>query len=608
MPTTSTLDHRRGAAREAARHSNDSAATHAVPTLSLPFCLPLALGLAFSLFTSGCALLSPGALLPDALALSDEAARAVEEAQATDLRLTNPWFTAEQSAINTSARFVAGEPRAKNVILFIGDGMGVSTVTAARILEGQQHGEAGEDNQLAFETFPFVALSKTYNTDAQVSDSASTMTAMVSGIKTKTGVLGVDESVRRGDHTSVKESQVLTILEEAEMRGLATGVVSTATITHATPAGCYAHVPFRFWEDDSRMSVDAREDGFPDIARQLVEFPYGDGLEVALGGGRTHFKPKGEVDPENPRRPGSRVDGQDLTQLWVDRYDNAEYVWSLDQMNAVDLEKTQHLLGLFEPGNMKWEADRKGDAAGEPSLAEMTKVAIDVLDNNPNGFFLMVEGGRIDHGHHAGNAYRALTDTIALSDAVRVALENTKGEETLIVVTADHSHTLSISGYPKRGNPILGKVVGVNWFGKGEDQIGLDALKKPYTTLSYANGPGYTGASKSQPEGAHNWGHQPCEQRPPFECEFEGIAEGRPDLSEVDTEDSSYLQEATVPMAQETHAGEDVPIYAQGTRAALFHGVREQNYIYHALVEAFGWTQNGVPISTRSSTRISSQR
>ena len=559
----------------------------------------LASGLAFSLLASGCASLSTHSNSATPLTLSDEAARAVAEAEATDSRRDNPWFVAERAAISESARFVAGERRAKNVILFIGDGMGISTITAARILEGQQRGESGEENKLAFETFPFIALSKTYNTDAQVSDSASTMTAMVSGLKTKTGVLGVDESVRRGDHTSVDASSVLTILEEAELRGLATGIVSTATVTHATPAGCYAHVPFRFWEDDSRMSEGARDDGFPDIARQLVEFPYGDGLEVALGGGRTHFKPKGEADPEDPRRPGGRVDGQDLTQAWTERHANAEYVWSLDQMNAVDLDQTQHLLGLFEPGNMKWEADRKDDLAGEPSLAEMTKVALDVLDNDADGFFLMVEGGRIDHGHHAGNAYRALTDTIALSDAVRVALENTNAEETLIVVTADHSHTLSISGYPKRGNPILGKVVGINWFGKGEDQIGLDALELPFTTLSYANGPGYTGASKSQPEGAHSWGHQPCELRPPFECEFEGIKQGRPDLSEVETSGSDYLQEATVPMAQETHAGEDVPIYAQGTRAALFHGVREQNYIYHALVEAFGWTQNGVPNSTR---------
>jgi alkaline phosphatase len=229
----------------------------------------------------------------------------------------------------------------------------------------------------------------------------------------------------------------------------------------------------------------------------------------------------------------------------------------------------------------------------------MTGLAIDLLSKDEDGFFLMVEAGRIDHGHHAGNAERALTDTIALSDAVALALAKTNASETLIVVTADHSHTLTISGYPKRGNPILGKVVGINWFGDGGDQIGLDATGKPYTTLSYANGPGFTGSSEDQPEGPHHFAHTPCSQRPPFGCSYEGIESGRPDLTEVDTESPEFMQEATVPMGTETHAGEDVPIYAGGARAGLFQGVREQNYIYHAMVEAFGWTQAGRPVALR---------
>jgi alkaline phosphatase len=520
-----------------------------------------------------------------------------------DPRERNAWFAAGRAAASNATRFIPGERPAKNVILFIGDGMGISTVTAARILEGQNRGQAGEENLLSFEGLPFVAFSKTYNTDAQVSDSASTMTAMVSGVKTKTGVLGVDEHVRRGDHTSVRTSRVLTILEEAENRGLATGVVSTATVTHATPAGCYAHVPFRFWEDDSRMPPEAREAKFPDIARQLVEFPFGDGLEVALGGGRKHFTPKGLPDPEQSQKSGSRLDGRNLTREWVEAREGSAYVWNRDQFAGLDTATTRRVLGLFEPDNMKWEFDRADDEAGEPSLAEMTDVAIELLSKDDDGFFLMVEAGRIDHGHHASNALRALTDTIALSDAVRVALEKTDPSETLVVVTADHSHTLTISGYPKRGNPILGKVVGLNWIGKGEDQIGLDSLGLPYTTLSYANGPGYTGASHQQSEGAHQWPHNPCSGRPPFKCSTRGIQDGRPDLSQVDTEVPAFIQEATVPMAQETHAGEDVPIYAGGARAGLFHGVREQNYIYHAMVEAFGWTNSSDPVDSAQFVR-----
>lgn len=521
------------------------------------------------------------------------------KAPGPDPREENAWFQAGRAQIASSARYIEKDRPAKNVILFVGDGMGIATVTAARILEGQSRGETGEENQLSFETLPHVAFSKTYNVDAQVSDSASTMTAMVSGVKTVTGVLGVDETVRRGDHSSVEGAHVLTILEEAEARGLATGVVSTATVTHATPAGCYSHVPFRFWEDDSRMSSAAREASFPDIARQLVEFkgPNGqsDGLEVALGGGRKHFTPRGEADPEEPNAVGRRVDGRDLTKEWLEAREGSAYVWNRSQLDQLDIAKTDHLLGLFEPGDMNWETDRAADEAGEPSLAEMTDVAIELLSKRDEGFFLMVEAGRIDHGHHAGNAQRALTDTIALSDAVRLALEKTDPTETLIVVTADHSHTLTISGYPKRGNPILGKVIGIDWFRGTGDVEGRDALKRPYTTLSYANGPGYTGGSDDQPPGSHTFPHSPCEQLG-GDCSYEGVTDGRPDLSETDTTDPSYLQESTVPMGTETHAGEDVPIYAGGPRAALFHGTREQNYIYHAMVEAFGWTRAGQPV------------
>jgi alkaline phosphatase len=483
-----------------------------------------------------------------------------------DEREGNDWFAAGRKTVAEASVFISDEGPAKNVILFVGDGMGISTVTAARILEGQRRGETGEENRLAFETLPYVAFSKTYSTDGQVSDSAATMTAIVSGVKTQLAVLGVDERVRRGDHTSVDASRVLTILEEAEDRGLATGIVSTAGLTHATPAGCYSHVPLRVWENDSKLSRQAREAGFPDIARQLIEFPHGDGLEIALGGGRAHFTPKGTPDPENTRISGHRDDGRDLTREWVDARGGSSYVWNREQLAAIDRDKTKHLLGLFEPDHMKFEADRGDDTSGEPSLAEMTEFAIDTLSRDPDGFFLMVEGGRIDHAHHLGNAYRALTETIALSDAVRVALEKTRAEDTLIVVTADHSHTLTISGYPMRGNPILGKVVGWSRKEEGQNETAVDGKGKPYTTLSYANGPGYV-----------DEGH-------------------RPDLTHVETEEPDYLQEATVPMRSETHAGEDVPIFAGGPRSALFHGVREQNYIYHAMVEAFGWTRAGVPI------------
>ncbi len=500
-----------------------------------------------------------------------------------DERLQDPWFRAGREAV-LRARQLTGEggDRARNVILFVGDGMSVPTVTAARILEGQRRGESGEENLLAFERLPHIALSKTYNTDRQVPDSAGTMTAMVSGVKTRYGVLGVDASVARGDHTGVAAGRVPTLLEEAEERGLATGVVTTTNLTHATPAACYAHTPERNWESDAALSQAARAAGFPDIARQLVEFDRGDGIEVMLGGGRAHFLPATAPDPEHPSLMGARRDGRDLTAEWRQRYPDGAYVWNREQFAAADAEAAKQILGLFEPSHMRFEADRASDPGGEPSLSEMTTRAIEILSRNPRGFFLMVEGGRIDHGHHFNNAYRALTDTIELSNAVRAALDKTDPRETLIVVTADHGHTLSISGYPRRGNDILGLTE------SPVEGPGLDALGLPYTTLSYANGPGYTGASSSEPEGSRRLPvGLPLLSRWPLGVQ--GITQGRPDLSRVDTADPLYMQEATVPLFRETHTGEDVAIYAGGPGAALFHGVQEQSYIYHAMVEALGW-------------------
>jgi alkaline phosphatase len=211
----------------------------------------------------------------------------------------------------------------------------------------------------------------------------------------------------------------------------------------------------------------------------------------------------------------------------------------------------------------------------------MTAKALDVLERSPKGYFLMVEAGRIDHGHHAGNAYRALGETVELSNAVRVALERTKRDQTLIVVTADHSHTLTFSGYARRGNPILGLVVGSSGEGAPSPEPAKDASGRPYTTLSYANGPGYPGATDLQPEGPKKFPHYGYKSA-------SGVTKGRPDLSHVDTTAPSYLQESTLPLGAETHGGEDVPIYAGGPSAALFHGVREQNYIYHAMKAALG--------------------
>ena len=489
---------------------------------------------------------------PITLALSSLLFIAANSHAATVVENPKFWIASGTASIQASEKLTANNNTAKNVILFVGDGMGISTITAARIFEGQQQkvNRGGEENSLSFEKLPHLALSKTYSVNQQTPDSAPTMTAIISGVKTNDGELSVGADVKRQEKSAaiVKANSVKTLLEQAEEKGLSTGIVTTARLTHATPAACYAHTSERDWESDANVPADAT---VSDIAKQLLNFNYGNGLEVAMGGGRSNFLPETMTDPEESLKKGSRKDGLDLTQQWLTKYPKSAYVFNKTGFDAVNTKNTDHLLGLFDMSHMEYEADRAKDTGGEPSLTEMTVKAIDILSKNKKGYVLMIEAGRIDHAHHAGNAYRALSDAVELSNAVRKALEKTNEKDTLIVVTADHSHTFTIAGYPQRGNPILGLVKE-----PGKDTFAKDANGMPYTTLGYANGPGYRG----------------------------GVA--RADLTAVDTLHPDFLQEATIPLASETHGAEDVAIFANGPKAHLFHGIQEQSYIYQVMATA----------------------
>jgi alkaline phosphatase len=493
---------------------------------------------------------------------------------------TNSWYQESAAAVaqtNHHLQRIATQPgSAKNIILFVGDGMGVSTVTAARILDGQQKGMLGEENSLSFGRFPFVGLSKTYNVDAQTPDSAGTMTALISGVKTDAGTLGIDEDVIRGDCASVAGNELFTALELAEIAGLSTGIVTTTRITHATPAATYAKSPERNWEDNSQLPFEAVAGGCEDIASQLINFKANlqarysgaktNGIEVVMGGGRRHFLPN--IKSANSADAiseieGDRTDGRNLVKEWRSLYPSGVYIDDKAGFDGVDSKVTKQIFALFNESHMRYAADRKNDISGEPTLTEMTAKAIDILDNHPDGFLLVVEAGRIDHAHHAGSAYSALTDTIEFSRAVQAAVEGTSADETLIIVTADHSHVFTMAGYPKRGNPILGKVVSI-----GEDKPALAADGMPYTTLGYANGLGFRNLF-SQTDADHSYHSHP--------------ATGRYDLSKVNTQAAGFHQEALVPKESETHGGEDVAIYATGPGAHLITGSNEQSIVFHAI-------------------------
>lgn len=476
------------------------------------------------------------------------------------------WFLSGAAA---AADRGAARGRARNLVLFVGDGMGMSTVAAARILEGQRMGAPGEEHRLAFEDFPHTAFSRTYNTDRQTPDSAGTMTAMATGVKTRMGVLAVGPSAARSDCGAAAGDELVSLLEIAKLAGLSTGIVTTTRITHATPAATYAHTPERNWEDDVTLGPVAAASGCKDIAVQLVEPRLGQGPDVAFGGGRDRFLPR--------EAGGARADHRDLIAEWSKRT-GGRYVEDAAALGELDPADRLPWLGLFAHDHLQFEHDRLRIAPSEPSLADLTRAAIGRLSRDPDGFVLLVEGGRIDHAHHFGNAHRALTDTIAFSDAVRAALELVDLDDTLVVVTADHSHVLTFAGYPLRGNPILGLVRGVSGEDTPEGPYAVDSLGLPYTALSYANGPGYSGASDRQPEGAKRYRHE-------FSA-MTAISAGRPDLHGADPTDPDFMQEASVPLKDETHGGEDVPVYATGAGAAAFRGSLEQHVLFHLMLQS----------------------
>ncbi|XP_056419204.1 intestinal-type alkaline phosphatase 1-like [Hyla sarda] len=431
---------------------------------------------------------------------------------------------------------------AKNIIMFLGDGMGVPTIAAARIYQGQLKKQSGEENILEMETFPYVALSKVYNVDAQVPDSAGTGTAYLCGVKGNSGTLGVSAAAKYGVCETANGNEVKSILYRAKKAGKSVGIVTTTRVQHASPAAAYAHSANRDWYSDNEMSQAMIEKGCKDISYQLV---HNTDINVILGGGRAYMVPSGTPDPEYPSSSSSRglrKDNLNLTKMWLDERKGSIYVWNKEQLDAVNPDTTDYLIGLFEPKDMKYELSR--DPSFDPSLAEMTEKAIKILRKNPKGFFLFVEGGRIDHGHHDTNAKNSLTEAVEFDKAIHTAGELTSEDETLTVVTADHSHVFTFGGYTDRGNSILGKA----------PNRASDGL--PYTSLLYGNGPGYKVVNSS-----------------------------RENITTVNIE-GDYRQQTAVPLSSETHGGEDVAIMAKGPFAHLFHGIHEQNYIAHVMAYA----------------------
>lgn len=299
------------------------------------------------------------------------------------------------------------DTRVKNVILFIGDGMGLSQITVGRL---HAHGTS---DKLNLEKMPVTGYLYTNSIDNLITDSAAGATALAAGFKTKNGMIAM-----LPDGSAVK-----TILEEFRDRRRATGVVVTCSVTHATPACFAAHVK-------SRQNETL-------IAEQLVH----SGVDVILGGGKHFFIP--QTDSASRRKDNKNL----IDEAIANGY---RLVETRDQLKDI---RELKVLGLFQ-------LDALRHAPSEPSLAEMTRKAIELLKQNRDGFFLMVEGSQIDWGGHANDLDYVIREVLSFDEAVKVGLDFALNDRhTLVLVTADHE----TGGLAINGGSFDGKELEVGW-------------------------------------------------------------------------------------------------------------------------------------------------
>jgi alkaline phosphatase len=299
-----------------------------------------------------------------------------------------------------------------------------------------------------------------------------------------------------------------------------------------------------------------------------VESDSGKKLDIMLGGGRASFLPwSRKPQPANrtgPTPPGFdyedendmwenyRDDGRDLLDEWENLNGKRKYIDSLGQLLAKNLTDADKVMGIFTNSYMVW--DDMAEAKGKPTIAEMATSAVSFLKAKagPEGFFIMIEGGRIDAAHHNGHAVRALSETLAFDKAIEEVLKLVDLEETLVLVTADHAHTMSIGGYTHRELNITGSNAGEDLADNTMDDLSI---------LSYGNGPGFRNLMT---EG---------------EGDYTQINRSNVTLAVNQSAPLKFRQPSASPLRSETHGGDDVGIWAAGPWSSLIHGVHEQSYI-----------------------------
>ncbi len=444
----------------------------------------------------------------------------------------------------------------KNIIFFLADGLGNNTLTAARIFA------VGEEGDLTLDTLPESAFVKTYSNDAQVTDSASSMSAYMTGMKSNNGVISMSTdtlSIAPGPDANGNKTvarcgngrAVPTLAELAKARGMAVGVVTTTRVTDATPAAVYAHACHRGMETDIAAALVPGGAGYNQALGA-------NGIDVLLGGGTDAFTANAAG--------GVRADGRDL--LAELRAKGFRSVTDSAQLNAVDARSGAPLVGLFARKNLSYDAAR--DPARDPGLAAMTNKAIGVLSKNPNGFFLMVEGGLIDLALHDTHAKRALQEVVSFDSTLKATIDQMRAidpglKNTLIVVTADHDHTLLLNGYSRRTGKTTPTEPGVLGLMRRVDngQLRVDVHGAPFTIIGFGTG----------------------------ENRVQGPRGSKPKLTDAIVTGDDYHQEAVVRTApgDETHGGADVYLGAIGAGAERFHGTIENTRVFDLIKAAAGW-------------------
>ncbi|AJG40654.1 MULTISPECIES: alkaline phosphatase [Thermotoga] len=401
----------------------------------------------------------------------------------------------------------------KNIIYFIGDGMGLSQAYLTSLIEGRP---------LSFMKTPYTGLVKTHSVDSWVTDSAAAGTALASGFKTKNGMINVLPDGTR----------VPTIFEIAKAYGAKTGIVVTCRVTHATPAAFYAHVKSRSEENE--------------IARQLVE---SETVDLVMGGGWANFLPES--------LGGKRSDGLNLIEMAKKK----GYVYVTKKEDLMKLpENTEKVLALFAPSHLDPASSREE----QPMLYEMVKKALEILSNDEEPFFLMVEGSQIDWEAHDNDIYGVWKEVVEFDRAVQVALDFAlKRGDTLVIVTADH----------ETGGLALSS---------GDYRVDVDRIRKFSKTTDWI------------------LANYSLKDRESFKKAIEkyfGLTLSDSDLDRITSSNNSKVElgrvlseKVNVGWTTTSHSGVPVPIYAFGPGAENFTGFLDNTDIPRIMMKLAGYS------------------